>query len=193
MLQATRTVWLVGAILVLAAHGAAAQSSGTWDIVVNGRSVHVNAAHEWNEDNWGLGLEREFATTSPWVKVALANGFKDSMGNLSYMAGGGIKRRFYVRSNDFYVDLGGVAFVMTRQDVNHNEPFPGVLPAATFGFKRIALNLTYMPESVVDRVTNSKKYDPSMEGVFFVQLKLNAGLFGFGRGERQWLARGQTN
>ena len=193
MLQATRTVWLVGAILVLAAHGAAAQSSGTWDIVVNGRSVHVNAAHEWNEDNWGLGLEREFATTSPWVKVALANGFKDSMGNLSYMAGGGLKRRFYVRSNDFYVDLGGVAFVMTRQDVNHNEPFPGVLPAATFGFKRIALNLTYMPESVVDRVTNSKKYDPSMEGVFFVQLKLNAGLFGFGRGERQWLARGQTN
>ena len=82
---------------------------------------------------------------------------------------------------------------MTREDVNHNEPFPGVLPAATFGFKRIALNLTYMPESVVDRVTNSKKYDPSMEGVFFLQLKLNASLFGFGRGERQWLAQGRAD
>src|SRR5512134_1274258 len=106
MLHTTRIVWLLGAASLLAHGVAAAQSSGTWDVVVNGRSVHVNAAHEWNEDNWGLGFEREFATTSPWVKVALANGFKDSMGNLSYMAGGGIKRRFYVRSNDFYVDLG---------------------------------------------------------------------------------------
>lgn len=193
MLHTTRMVCLLGAAILLLDGVAAAQSSGTWDVVVNGRSVHVNAAHEWNEDNWGLGIEREFATTSPWVKVALANGFKDSMGNQSYMAGGGIKRRFYVRSDDFYVDLGGVAFFMTRQDVNRNEPFPGVLPAATFGFKRIALNLTYMPESVVDRVTNSKKYDPSMEGVFFLQLKLNASLFGLGRGERQWLARGQAD
>ena len=193
MLNTTRMVWLVGAAFLLADGIAAAQSSGTWDVVVNGRSVHVNAAHEWNEDNWGLGIEREFATTSPWVKVALANGFKDSMGSRSYMAGGGIKRRFYVRSDDFYVDLGGVAFVMTRQDVNRNEPFPGVLPAATFGFKRIALNLTYMPESVVDRVTNSKKYDPSMEGVFFIQLKLNASLFGLGRGERQWFAKGSAD
>ncbi len=194
MLHTTRTVWLLGSALLLLANGATAQSTGTWDVVLNGRSVHMNAAHEWNEDNWGLGFEREFASTGPWVKVALANGFKDSMGNPSYMAGGGIKRRFHIRSDDFYVDLGGVAFVMTREDVNRNDPFPGVLPAATFGFKRVALNLTYMPETVVDRVTNSKRYDPSMEGVFFFQLKLNASLFGFGRGgERQWLAQGRTD
>ena len=82
------------------------------------------------------------------------------MGNPSYMAGGGLKRRFRMRSDDFYVDVGGVAFLMTRESVNGNKPFPGVLPAATFGFKRVAVNLTYMPESVVDRVTNSKKHDP---------------------------------
>jgi hypothetical protein len=28
-----------------------------------------------------------------------------------------------------------------------------------------------------------------MEGVFFVQLKLDASLFGFGRRDRQWLAQ----
>jgi hypothetical protein len=121
--------------------------------------------------------------------VALANGFEDSMGNPSYMAGGGIKRRFYLRSDDFYVDLGGVAFLMTRENVNGNQPFPGVLPAATFGFKRVAVNVTYMPESIVDRVTSSKRHDPSLEGVFFLQLKLDASLFGFGRGDRQWLAQ----
>ena len=62
---------------------------------------------------------------------------------------------------------------MTRKTVNDGQPFPGLLPAATFGFKRVAMNVTYMPESVVDRVTNSKKYDPSMQGVFFLQLKLD--------------------
>ncbi len=190
MRQAT---WTVSAAVALAAfcHAAGAQSPGSWDVVLNGRAVHMNAGHDWNEDNWGLGIEREFASTGPWVKMAVANGFKDSVGDASYMAGGGIKRRFDMGARDgFFVDLGAVAFLMTRKTVNHNEPFPGVLPAATFGFERVALNVTYLPESVADRVTSSKKYDPSMEGVFFLQVKLDASLFGFGRGrQRQWLAR----
>ena len=178
------------AALAAISNNAAAQSAGAWDVVVNGRAVHLNAGHEWNEDNWGLGVEREFSSSGRWVKVALANGFKDSMGDSSYMAGGGIKRRFNIGSGDFFVDLGAVGFLMTRKTVNHNEPFPGVLPAATFGFKRVALNVSYMPESVVDRVTSSKKYDPSMEGVFFLQLKLDASLFGLGRRrDRQWFAQ----
>jgi hypothetical protein len=190
-----RETWIVGVAVLLATlgRGAEAQSNGRWDVVLNGRAVHINAARQWNEDNWGLGIEREFASTSPWIKVALANGFQDSMGNPSFMAGGGIKRRFTMGSDDFHIDLGGVAFIMTRQDVNHNEPFPGILPAATFGFKRIALNVTYMPESVVDRVTNSKRYDPAMEGVFFLQVKLDASLFGVGRRDRQWFAKGTAD
>ena len=160
---------------------AEAETNDSWDIVLNGRAIHMNASEDWNEDNWGLGFEREFGS-GPWVKVALANAFKDSIGNPSYMAGGGIKRRFPLRSDDFYVDLGAIAFLMTREGVNADRPFPGLLPAATLGFKRVALNLTYMPEAVVDRVTNTSKYDPSMHGVFFLQLKLDASLFGLGRG-----------
>lgn len=182
--------WIVCLAVALISFSPAADAQSDWDIVLNGRAVHMNAEHDWNEDNWGLGLEREFPSTGPWIKVALVNAFTDSMDNPSYMAGGGLKRRFRIGSSEnLYVDLGGVAFLMTREDVNHNKPFPGVLPAATFGFKRVALNLTYMPEAVVDRVTNSKKYDPSMEGVFFLQLKLDASLFGLGRRNGQWLAQ----
>jgi hypothetical protein len=76
--------------------------------------------------------------------------------------------------------VGGIAFLMTRDTVNGGRPFPGLLPAATFGFERVAVNLTYLPESAVNDVTNSRRYDPSMHGVFFVQLKLDASLFGFG-------------
>jgi hypothetical protein len=53
--------WIVfvAAGLLLVESGGAAQPNGAWDIVVNGRSLHVNATHDWNEDNWGLGFERE--------------------------------------------------------------------------------------------------------------------------------------
>jgi hypothetical protein len=189
-----RRTWIVGftALILSLAHSASAQSNGAWDVVLNGRAVHVNAAREWNEENWGIGFEREFATESPWIKVALANGFQDSMGNPSYMAGGGMKRRFRLHSQDFYVDVGAIAFLMTRENVNRNEPFPGVLPAATFGFKRVALNLTYLPESVADRVTSSRRHDPTMQGVFFLQLKLDASLFGFGGRRRELFAENST-
>jgi hypothetical protein len=170
--------WIVGVAFLWVSLCGTAEAAGPWDVVLNGRSVHMNATHEWNEDNWGLGVEREFSSERPWVKVALANAFTDSMGDRSYMAGGGIKRRFRVRSDDFYVDLGAIGFLMTRETVNRNQPFPGVLPAATLGFKRVALNVTYLPESVVDSVTSSSRHDPTMEGVFFLQLKLDASLFG---------------
>jgi hypothetical protein len=184
-----RKTWIVVIATASAVAGfkAAAQPSDGWDIVLNGRAVHLNATHEWNEDNWGLGFEREFSARGPWVKVALGNAFEDSVGDPSYMAGGGLKRRFEIGRRDFYIDVGGVAFAMVREKVNGGNPFPGVLPAATLGFRRVALNLTYMPEAVVNRVTDSRRHDPTMEGVFFLQLKLDASLFGIGRPGRQGL------
>jgi hypothetical protein len=185
-----RNTWLLGwTVVAMLALTSTAQADGDWDVVVNGRAVHVNAAREWNEENWGLGFEKEFHSSSRWVKVALANGFKDSVGQPSYMAGGGLKRRFRMFSDDLYFDVGVVGFLMTREDVNDDRPFPGALPALTFGSKHVAVNLTYMPDVVVDRVTNAGRTDPDMDGVFFIQLKLDAGLFGFGGARRQLFAQ----
>lgn len=167
----------------------AAHAQSDWDVVLNGRSVHINAAKDWNEENWGLGVEREFNSNGRWVKLAIANGFKDSDGDPSYMAGGGLKRRFKLFSDHAYFDVGVIGFLMTRQDVRHNQPFPGVLPAMTFGGKRVAVNVTYLPEAAVDAVTNAHQVDPHMSGVFFIQLKLDASLFGFGN-RHQLLADG---
>src|SRR5262245_6008133 len=87
--------WIgLAAVLVYLSHSAAAQPDGNWDVVLNGRAVHMNATKDWNEDNWGLGIEHEFNSTGRWIKLAMANGFQDSMGDPSYMAGGGLKRRF---------------------------------------------------------------------------------------------------
>jgi hypothetical protein len=185
----SRNTWMsvVAAVVALGTTASVQAQGGNWDVVLNGRAVHVGAKKHWNEQNWGLGFEREFAGSGRWVKVAMANGFKDSLEQPSYMAGGGIKRRFRMFADDLYMDVGVVGFFMTRQDVNHNQPFPGALPALTFGSKHVAVNVTYMPEIVVDRVTHSKLRDPDMDGVFFIQLKLDASLFGFG-GRKQMFA-----
>jgi len=174
-----RWAFVIGAVGALAAaQPAAAQSD--WGVVLNGRAVHVNAQKHWNEDNWGLGFEKEFNSGGRWVTGAVANGFKDSMDNPSYMAGITVKRRFRLFSDRFYFDAGVVSFLMTRHDVRHNAPFPGALPAMTFGARRVAVNVTYMPGSIVDSVTHANLVDPSISGVFFIQLKLDASLFGFG-------------
>jgi hypothetical protein len=162
-------------LLVSVATAANAQAQDDWRMVLNGRAVHLNAAREWNERNWGLGVEREFDSGERWVKVALANGFKDSTGSPSYMAGGGIKRRFGLPSvsDDFYVDVGVITFLMARDDVDGGRPFPGILPALTVGTRNLALNVTYMSDSAVESASDMPIKDPSMSGVLFLQIKLN--------------------
>lgn len=161
-----------------------------WNVVVNGKAIHVNSSRKWNEDNWGLGLEREFDDHSRWVKVALANGFLDSDSQMSYMAGGGIKRRFRLRAlnTNVYVDLGAVGFLMTRQDVNGDKPFPGVLPALTVGTRNFAINMTFMPAGIADRFTHVRQADPTISGIVFIQFKLSPGMFGFGDRQAETLA-----
>jgi hypothetical protein len=157
-------------------------SAQDWNLILNGKSIHVNSSKDWNEQNWGLGIEREFSGQARWVKVALVNGFKDSQDEMSYMAGGGVKRRFRLDSlyRDLFVDVGVVGFVMTRQDVNDNEPFPGLLPALTVGTPRVALNITYLSEQMMDSATNVTRVDPTVSGLIFLQLKLHPSMLGLG-------------
>lgn len=155
-------------------------AEGNWGVVLNGHAVHMNAEKHWNEDNWGLGFEKEFNSSARWVAAVVANGFEDSQDNPSYMAGASIKRRFRMSSNHFYFDAGVVGFLMTRHDVDKNAPFPGALPTMTFGARYLAVNVTYMPGAVVGDVTHAKLLDPAISGVLFIQLKLDARLFGLG-------------
>lgn len=181
----TRTLAFLTVVLAWTGFGGAA-SAQDWSLVLNGKSIHVNSSKDWNERNWGLGMEREFDTQSRWVKVALVNGFKDSQNEMSYMAGGGIKRRFRLRgiSDELYVDLGVVGFLMTRDDVNDNRPFPGLLPAMTVGTDRMALNVTFLSERMMDSATNVTRVDPTVSGLVFLQLKLHPSMLGFGGGSR---------
>lgn len=162
-------------------------SADNWGVVINGKSYHVNSSRDWNERNWGLGLEREFDSQSRWVKVAVFNGFKDSQNEMSYMAGGGLKRRFRLNrfSRDLFIDVGVVGFMMTRDDVNDNRPFPGLLPTMSVGTERMSLNLTYLTGQMMDSATQVSRVDPTVDGLLFLQLKLHPSMFGLGGNSRR--------
>lgn len=168
----TASLTFLSLLIVLPVSSAIA---GELRAVINGKSFHFDASREWNEDNYGLGLEYEFATQSRWKTVLMANGFRDSNEAMSYMAGGGIHRNLFETDHlhGFYVDAGINAFLMTRQDVNDNRPFPGLLPSLTLGNRYLGFNLTYLPKSAVERLNEGKMLDESITGIMFLQFKLS--------------------
>lgn len=149
--------------------------AGNFSAVLNGRSIHVDASHEWNEDNTGLGLEYQFATKTRWKKKVMVNGFRDSNNEMSYMAGAGLHRTLFAtdRLNGFYVDAGINAFLMTRNDVNDNRPFPGAVPSLSVGNRHMGLNLTYLPVKAVESLLDIRMMDDSVSGLFFLQFKVD--------------------
>jgi hypothetical protein len=149
--------------------------AGELSAVLNGRSFHIGAAENWNENNLGLGIEYQFATESRWKKILMANGFRDSSESMSYMAGAGLHRTLFAtpRLGDFHVDAGINAFVMTREDVNGNRPFPGVLPSLTLGNRYAGINVTYLPVQAVEKLTGARMADGSISGIVFVQFKVS--------------------
>lgn len=154
--------------------------AGQLSAIVNGKSVHVGALEDWNENNYGFGLEYEFESVSRWRWKIMANGFVDSVDNLSYMAGGGLHRRIWDTTHfyDLHFDVGVNAFLMTRDDVNDDRPFPGALPSLSIGNRYVGANLTYLPRKAVELMYQSDDVDRGIKGIVFLQLKLNAGLFG---------------
>jgi hypothetical protein len=148
--------------------------AGKSHAVVNGRSYHFNASYDWNENNYGFGLEHEFEQKSAWKKVVMANGFRDSNSNMSWMAGAGLHRRVFEteKLDGFYVYAGLNAFVMTREDTG-SDPFPGILPSISIGTDKIGMNLTYLPKQAIEAATNSHAVDPTLSGILFLQFKVS--------------------
>ncbi len=165
----TLCIWAL--ILTVAATPA---DAGKLHLVINGKSLHVDSDYDWNENNYGIGVEYEFNSRSRWIKIAMANGFRDSSNNIFYMAGAGLHRRLFVteRFADLYVDTGINVFLMKRRDVYDNRPFPGLLPSLTLGNRYGGINLTYVPKQVVHFSAKENTLDPNIDGIFFLQVKI---------------------
>jgi hypothetical protein len=163
----------IGLVLSLALPPTA--HAGQWSAVLNGKSYHLGSSHDWNESNYGAGIEYQFDSASRWKTVVMANGFVDSTESMSYMAGGSLRRRMLEseRYADFYIDLGINAFLMTRDDHEDGRPFPGLLPSLSAGNRHVGVNLTYLPKVAVEKFLNARFADPSLSGIVFLQFKFS--------------------
>lgn len=145
--------------------------AGELHFVLNGKSIHLKEKPglDLNEHNLGVGFQYEFNNVyKNWVPFLNAGGFSDSFEEPSYYVGGGIVRRYKFRNQlvNFHMDAGLTAFMMTKSDINDNEPFPGMLPMVSFGNKYAALNVTYIPK--VSDHRNATE-------LWFMQLKVRLG------------------
>jgi len=161
-----RILWLAIIATALTALIATPAQADQWSLLINVKAVHLEkpAGTDFNEENWGAGVQYDFnMTKGKWVPFISASGFKDSNGNPSYYAGGGTVRRFSFGEDkgSAHLDVGLVGFLMIRKDFNNGDSFPGVLPVVSLGTDRVALNMTYIP-----------KMDPKMVPIVFFQLKI---------------------
>jgi len=145
--------------------------AGNLSLLVNGKALHINppSGIKYNEENWGAGVQYDFKSYGDkWIPFLSASGFMDSFENASYYTGGGLVRRFHFsQSKDSkHFDAGIIGFFMTRQDYRGGDPFFGMLPALSFGNRRFAVNMTYIP-----------KVEPKMVALWFFQLKISTADF----------------
>ena len=170
MTTASRFSIIIVFCCLLAAPMSALAGQFSW--ILNGKAIHLGepAGTHFNEKNWGLGVQYDFdLVNGKWLPYVTASGFKDSLRNPSYYAGGGYLRRYrfsLATSGTMNFDVGAIAFLMTREDFKHNRPFPGILPVASIGTDRVAVNLTYIP-----------KVHPKLVPLWFFQLKIATSLF----------------
>lgn len=136
-------------------------------LIINGKAVHLTNKN-YNEKNYGLGFEYDFAPRKHWITFVNGSIFKDSLENTSKYLGGGMKRRYELQQdpNGWHADVGLFGFLMTRVDYHNNHPFFGVLPAFSLGKQWFAINATYIP-----------KVSPKHVNLFFFQLMFRVAEF----------------
>lgn len=148
-------------VLLLATFGARAGESALWreltEVWADGRTDlylplhthHLRFAYDranierYQETPWGFGLGSSLDEGRRW-RGLYAMAFQDSHYKPSYMAGYG-RQWLYPLGDGLRVGGGFTVFVMSRADIGHYTPFPGILPTASVEAGRLALEMAYVP------------------------------------------------
>jgi lipid IVA palmitoyltransferase len=100
--------------------------------------------NSYNEYPAGAGLGKgRFNSNGNWESI-YAMGFLDSHSKPSFMAGYAWAPTWELGS-DIKVGVGLTGFLMSRSDYWNGIPFPGILPIASIGYKRLTIQAAYVP------------------------------------------------
>jgi palmitoyl transferase len=133
-----------------AGHGLAQiWNEGSNDFYLPFHTHHMRYAYSrekidsYQEHPFGLGFGRSLYEDGVWRGVYLM-GFQDSHFKPSYMLGYA-HQWLWQPTPEWRVGGGLTAFLMTRADIGHYTPFPGILPTASAGYRHVSVETAYVP------------------------------------------------
>ena len=164
-MRVRRVVMLTVALFVHAAFadpGAWLQRAGNHvsDIYRNGNielylplhTYHLRFAYtsekinNFEENPGGVGIGRGLYDSDGDWHGLYAMGFQDSHHKPAWMGGYGYKTFWRPgESGDWKVGVGYTVFLMTRTDIAHYTPFPGILPVASVSYRNFNVETAYLP------------------------------------------------
>ncbi|MEO1766507.1 lipid IV(A) palmitoyltransferase PagP [Thiobacter aerophilum] len=97
----------------------------------------------YQENPVGFGYGRSLYEDGVW-RGLYAMGFQDSHFKPSYMVGYG-QQWLWQPMPEWRVGGGFTTFLMTRADIGHYTPFPGILPMASVGYRQLSVEAAYVP------------------------------------------------
>lgn len=100
--------------------------------------------NRYNEAAWGGGLGKGlFDEKGNWHGL-YAIAFLDSHRNIEPAAGYAYLKVATI-NKDIKAGIGYSVLVTSREDINHNIPFPGILPWASIFIQNVSIAATYIP------------------------------------------------
>lgn len=137
--------WMSLFLLLTVTHFA---SAGDINLIANGKAYHFDRETSLNEKNWGFGLQYTFDSSTRNSPFITLSSFKDSFDNTSNYLGAGMQRRYFLNKLNIksHVDIGIMAFAMTRKNYDDGKPFLGAIPFVSIGNENFAVNMTFIPE-----------------------------------------------
>jgi lipid IVA palmitoyltransferase len=126
--------------------------SKQWDIYLPAYTWHLpflydaEKRHEYNSYPLGFGIGKSIINDHNNWEGVYGLGFQDSHTEFQFMLGYNWNAMW---SNSFVKDLtygiGYTVFLMSRKDIMHYIPFPGILPTVNLTYKSLSLGSTYIP------------------------------------------------
>lgn len=123
---------------------------GNTEVYLPFHTYHLRSAYtpekirSFQENPPGFGIGRgRFDADGDWQGI-YAMGFQDSHFKPEWMVGYGYKT-FWRPDDDWRLGIGYTAFLMTRTDIAHYTPFPGILPVASVSYRRLSVETAYVP------------------------------------------------
>lgn len=124
--------------------------NGRNEVMVSGYAYHFRNTYseeklkELNEEAYGGGLGRYVEDEDGDLHNVYGLVFKDSHKKAQMMLGYGYQT--YAGSGDFKAGIGFTAFLVSRPDIYHSLPIPGILPMASLRYKQAALMFSFVPK-----------------------------------------------